>query len=226
VTRKIRRIKLLITLSVPLFALVSGLAGAADQTVLGKTFVVKDPQAGVDPSYRTVVARGKELLSDNAVVGDPVANGATVEIIANGASPTVQVFTLLPGAAVSGSPGWKTLGDPILGYSYKDGLGVNGPREGGGHQEDGQRDVPRQGDDQGRARARAAAAHHGHPAEPRDGRRHAVHDHRRRHLLRRLWRRGGGLRDERPERQSDQGLQDREQGHRPDNSLRDRRDPA
>src|SRR5205823_2698536 len=54
-------------------------------------------------------------------------NGATVEIIANGTTPSDQVFTLPAGAAGPGTPGWKALGKPVNGYSYKDAAGVNGP---------------------------------------------------------------------------------------------------
>jgi cysteine-rich repeat protein len=107
--------------------LVGGLARAAEQSVLGKTFVVKDPKPGVDPSKRTVVVLGKELLSSNTISGDPVGSGATVEIVANGTSPSSQVFTLPAGASSGGLPGWKALGNPIIGYTYKDALGVNGP---------------------------------------------------------------------------------------------------
>ena len=71
---------------------------AADQTILGKSFTVKDPLPGGDPALRSVVVVGKEPQSPNTIVGDPLANGATVEIIANGASPTAQLLTLPAGA--------------------------------------------------------------------------------------------------------------------------------
>jgi len=123
-----RRLALVVALLVTVAATLSTSASsarAADQTVLGKVLVIKDPKPGVDPSLRSVVAMGKELLSTNTIVGDPVANGVTVDIIANGASPSTQTFTLPPGASVSGSPGWKVLG--TVGFSYKDALGANGP---------------------------------------------------------------------------------------------------
>ncbi len=93
-------------------------AASASQTILGKSFVVKDPSPGVDATKRKVVALGKELASPDTVVGDPVANGATIEIIANGASPTSQVFTLPAGAY------WTVI---TSGFKYVDKLGVNGP---------------------------------------------------------------------------------------------------
>src|SRR5262245_53410198 len=103
-------------------------ARAADQTVLGKSYAVRDPAPGVDATKRSLTVQGKELLSDDTVVGDPIANGATIEIIANGASPGTQTFTLPPGALPSGgTTGWKASGDPPIGYSYKDKIGLNGP---------------------------------------------------------------------------------------------------
>src|SRR4051794_18889092 len=98
---------------------------AADQTVLGKSFVVKDPQPGTDASLRGIVALGKELSTDNTVVGNPITDGATIELLANGATSTDQSFALPAGAAAPGGPGWKALG--TIGYSYKDSGGVNGP---------------------------------------------------------------------------------------------------
>jgi hypothetical protein len=96
-------------------------------TVLGKSFVVKDPAPGVDASLRSVVVVGKEQESGDSIAGNPLANGATIEIIANGASSSAQTFTLPPGAYVAGSPGWKAIGNPVIGYSYKDTVGANGP---------------------------------------------------------------------------------------------------
>src|SRR5262249_53357923 len=102
-------------------------ARAADQTILGRTFVVKDPDPGVDPSARGIVALGKELLTDDSLVGDPLANGATIEIIANGMSPTQQTFTLPPGAYAAGGHGWKASGEPAIGFTWKDPEGQVGP---------------------------------------------------------------------------------------------------
>src|SRR5690349_11999078 len=93
-------------------------AGAADQTILGRSFVVKDPS--VDPSKRTIVVLGKETFSPNTLQGDPQANGATLEIIANGTHPSVQTFTLPAGLAASGVAGWKPVGNPVSGFTYKD----------------------------------------------------------------------------------------------------------
>jgi hypothetical protein len=101
-------------------------ASAATRVVLGKYFAVKDSAPAGDSSPRSVVVLGREPLSDDTVVGDPLVNGATVEIIANGGTSTTQTFTLPRGASVSGLPGWKALGSPVVGYSYRDAVGANG----------------------------------------------------------------------------------------------------
>jgi hypothetical protein len=118
----------------PVVAIAAGLvasyslsARAADQTVRGKIFKVRDPLPGGDPSPRYVVSSGREVASDNTTVGDPVTNGATLQIIANGATSTEQTFVLPPGPLVSGGAGWKALGTPPVGYYYQDRAGLNGP---------------------------------------------------------------------------------------------------
>jgi arylsulfatase A-like enzyme len=101
--------------------------GASEQVVLGKSFVVKDPAPGLDAALRSVVIFGSDRTSNDTIVGDPVTNGVTVEIIANGATSTEQRFTLPPGASVNGSAGWTALGGSVSGYSYADLRGTNGP---------------------------------------------------------------------------------------------------
>ena len=91
---------------------------AASQTILGKSFVVKDPKPGLDPSKRKVVALGKELASPNTVIGDPVGNGATIQIIANGGVNSSQTFSLPAGAH------WTAING---GFKYVDKLGADGP---------------------------------------------------------------------------------------------------
>src|SRR5262245_4286148 len=86
------------------------MARAVDQTVLGKSFVVKDPIPGFAPTLRSVVILGKEPASDNAVVGNPITNGARVEVIANGANSSSQTFSMPAGALTPGGAGWKALG--------------------------------------------------------------------------------------------------------------------
>src|SRR5262249_54044074 len=88
-------------------------------TVRGKVFLAKDPSAGADPSRRKVIVQGRELASDEMVVGNPITNGASIKIIANGVTPSSQTFTLPAG------PRWSAMG--TFGYRYRDSLGTNGP---------------------------------------------------------------------------------------------------
>jgi acetyl esterase/lipase len=111
-------------LLVGLFAVLSvSLAQAADQTVLGKTFVVKNPST---PGKRKVIVKAKELGSDNTLVGNPLAGGATITVTANGASPSQQTYGLPAGTSASNAkPFWS--GDAVKGFKYRDADGENGP---------------------------------------------------------------------------------------------------
>jgi hypothetical protein len=105
---------------------VTGLAGAADQTILGRSLLVKNPGT---PDKRKITSSAKESASPNTITGDPTlsgsAGGAILTVIANGASPTTQSFTLAQGTTSSGKPFWRTSG--AAGFKYKDGKGEQGP---------------------------------------------------------------------------------------------------
>lgn len=95
---------------------------AADQTVLGSQLSVADPGA---PEKRKVGVSAKEKGTDNTIVGDPVANGATLSIHLTGGSAAGQTFNLPSGSSgITGKPFWS--GDAIKGYKYKDAKGENG----------------------------------------------------------------------------------------------------
>lgn len=98
---------------------------AADQTILGSKLVVKDPKPGVDPSKRKVTFSAKENASPNTLVGNPVASGAVLQVIANGANDTSQVYNLAQGTNSRGKPFWKGIG--TIGFKYNDNLGDQGP---------------------------------------------------------------------------------------------------
>jgi hypothetical protein len=66
---------------------------------------VTDPPSGNE----TVIAFGRELGSANTVVGDPIANGATVQIIANRTGDQDATFTLPAGLALPGGAGWRSI---------------------------------------------------------------------------------------------------------------------
>jgi len=106
----------LLACSVPL------LGHAADQTVLGKAFLVKDP--GV-PEKRKIIVKAVEQGSDDTVVGDPTINGATLTIRTDGTAPGAQTWYLPTGANAKGKPFWK--GDATKGFKYVDAKGENGP---------------------------------------------------------------------------------------------------
>ncbi len=99
-------------------------AAAADQTILGRTFVVSNPDPGGDPSRRKIVVLAREDGSPNTIVGDPMASGVTFDVIANGATSTSQTFTVPPGVAASHGAGWRATS---TGWMYRDATGTNGP---------------------------------------------------------------------------------------------------
>lgn len=112
-------------------AFAASLAYAADQTILGKALTVKDPTAGADASKRSIKGSGKDKSSSAPLVGNPTlagsAGGALLDIFANGntpASSTSQRFTLAQGTA-NGKPFWSAIGNPAIGYKYKDNSGAN-----------------------------------------------------------------------------------------------------
>lgn len=92
----------------------SGMALAADQTILGFKLLVRDP--GV-VTKRRFIGSGREKPTSATVVGDPIANGGAVEIFANGGTSTSQTFGLPPA-------GWSTV---TGGFKYRDGKGLFGP---------------------------------------------------------------------------------------------------
>jgi len=104
-----------------LVALVLGLgitvapARAADQTILGAQLVVRNPDP-TNPAKRKVMATAKEVASFNTIVGNPVAAGATFSIMANGGTPSAQIFVLPAGMSPStAQPFWS--GDAVSGFN-------------------------------------------------------------------------------------------------------------
>jgi Tol biopolymer transport system component len=91
-------------------------------TILGKLLRVTSALSGNE----TVIAYGRELASPNTVVGNPIASGATVRIIANGAADQDATFTLPAGLAPPGGAGWQAICSGC-GYLYKDLQLANGP---------------------------------------------------------------------------------------------------
>jgi hypothetical protein len=104
----------------------AGAAVAADQTVLGNSFVAKN--AG-DAVKRKVIGKGKELASPNTLIGDPTLTGGFLRartFAATGGTPSEQTLPLPQGTSGStGKPFWS--GDAAKGFKYKDPRGENGP---------------------------------------------------------------------------------------------------
>jgi hypothetical protein len=100
----------------------AGLAYAADQTILGNTFLVKNPSTA---AKRKIIGKAKESASPNTIVGNPTVSGGSLTITANGGTPSAQVFALPQGTSgITGKPFWS--GDAVKGFKYKDPKGENG----------------------------------------------------------------------------------------------------
>jgi hypothetical protein len=103
---------------------IAAAAFAADQTLLGRQLLVKNPST---PDKRSVVVMGKETASPNTLVGDPATAGGQLSVVAHGASPGTPQHFALPGGVspLTGKPFWT--GDAAKGFRYKDAKGENGP---------------------------------------------------------------------------------------------------
>ena len=94
----------------------------ADQPIFGSQFLVKNPST---PERRSFVGKAKEKSSPNSLVGDPVVDGATLTVRAEGDNPTAQTFLLPQGTGLNGREFWS--GNATTGYKYKDSRGEQGP---------------------------------------------------------------------------------------------------
>ena len=105
----------------------ASLAFAADQSILGKSFTVKQKPGGGTPTSRKITGSGKEKGSSDTLVGNPTlsgsAGGAILQVFANGASSTAQTFTLPQGTSSTGKQFWSASG---TGFKYKDPKGDQG----------------------------------------------------------------------------------------------------
>ena len=89
-----------------------GTASAADQLVLGKYILIKDPVPGQsDDGYVKLFAKESNGAT---IVGDPTVGGATLRVIANGGTPSDQTFNLP-------ASGWigKTNTAGLVYYKYR-----------------------------------------------------------------------------------------------------------
>src|SRR5438094_3735473 len=98
-------------------------ARAADQRVLGRLLIVRNPST---LERRRIVVRARETESDDALVGDPVAEGASITITAHGATSSSATYQMPTGTSPRRSkPFWS--GDSLHGFQYGDPEGENGP---------------------------------------------------------------------------------------------------
>jgi hypothetical protein len=136
-----KRIAKVSALAAVLSTILAGYTHAADQTILGRSFLVKNPGS---PDQRKVTGAAKEVGSSNTIVGDPTvpgsaggailgsaggailgsAGGAVLTVIANGNNPSQQIFPLKQGTSSAGKPFWRTTG--VSGFKYKDPTGQQG----------------------------------------------------------------------------------------------------
>jgi len=132
-------------LAAVLSMILAGWANAADQTILGRSFIVKNPGS---PDKRRVTGAAKEVDSPNTLTGDPTlpgsaggailgsaggailgsAGGAVLTIIADGAHPSQQIFALKQGKSSTGKPFWRaSVANGVTnGFKYKDPTGQQG----------------------------------------------------------------------------------------------------
>src|SRR5262245_66092572 len=114
-----RRLPILGFLVLSAFAI----ADAADQTVRGSALIVRNPSTTVK---RKIIVKAKESATDATLVGDPIANGATVTVTANGTNPSEESYDLPAGPSSTNlKPFWT--GDASKGFKYGDSKGENGP---------------------------------------------------------------------------------------------------
>jgi len=99
-------------------------AHAAQQTVLGSKFSLKDPQPAGAASKRQWSVQAKALSSTATVAGDPTTGGATVYLLTDGTVPGAQSWSLPQGVSSKGKPLWKATSN---GFVYSDPEGINGP---------------------------------------------------------------------------------------------------
>ena len=79
---------------------------AVEHPILGKQILVKDPTG--DPHRRKVIILGKEQPTDIASFADPTVDGATLQVVLSGGTPSAQSIDL-PAA------GWEAIGN---GYKF------------------------------------------------------------------------------------------------------------
>ncbi len=103
-------------------------AAAADQAILGRGLLVKDPVVD-DATRRKLIASARESDSPDVIEGDPTlqggGGGALLSIDLRGDTPSRQSFPLPQGLSSRGKPFWEATRTD--GFRYRDPKGENGP---------------------------------------------------------------------------------------------------
>jgi hypothetical protein len=90
---------------------------AGAQTILGYKLDFKEKPGF--PATRRLVIKSKETLSAESLAGDPIANGAAVHLIVNGATSTSQTI-ILPGGADRWRRSPSNPLSPVTRWRYRD----------------------------------------------------------------------------------------------------------
>src|SRR5262245_26612969 len=110
-----------LTLATAVVLIVSSVPAPA-QTILGYKWEQSDK--GI-PESRRLKVTASEVPSPDLIAGDPAANGAVVQIIVNGGTPSSQTI------ALPGGPRWKRKpsdpSEPAEGWTYRDSSIYGGP---------------------------------------------------------------------------------------------------
>ena len=97
-------------------------AECADQAILGSVLMLKNPSTS---DKRKIIVKAREIASDNTIVGDPVADGATLTVVAHGGGGSSDTYVLPTGmSALTGKAFWS--GKALKGFKYRDYRGENG----------------------------------------------------------------------------------------------------
>src|SRR5262245_54611527 len=98
-----------------LLLFVAALAGAADQLVRGRKLLITNPTGA--ESDRVVLITGRSYPSYVTLVGNPTVDGASLQVVSNGAHGTTQLLTLAAAGWTATSTGFRyigpTTGDPV-----------------------------------------------------------------------------------------------------------------
>ena len=103
----------LLAVALVVFGITPRPTSSADQVVLGKVFLVANPDPG-DPAKRRIKVVGREPSGSTTIVGNPMLSGATLFVVADdGVSPPAAgTYFVMPAVAWSATASGYRYGDP------------------------------------------------------------------------------------------------------------------